>query len=62
MSARLERLLTSQELADLLRVPVGTTYSWRYKRTGPPAMRIGKHTRYRETDVLHWLEQLGEGG
>ena len=36
--SHLSRLLTVQELADLLQIPAKTIYTWRYKRIGPPAV------------------------
>lgn len=50
------RLLSTDEVARLLVVPVATLYTWRYKGTGPKAYRVGKHLRYRLADVLAWLE------
>jgi excisionase family DNA binding protein len=51
------RLLTVQELADYLGVPVATLYQWRYRREGPPGFRVGRHIRYRWTDVVEWIER-----
>jgi excisionase family DNA binding protein len=50
------RLLSTEEVARILVVPVNTLYCWRYKGTGPKAIRVGKHLRYRLSDVLAWLE------
>ena len=50
------RLLSTEEVARILIVPVATLYTWRYKGTGPKAYRVGKHLRYRLVDVLTWLE------
>jgi predicted DNA-binding transcriptional regulator AlpA len=50
------RLLSTEDVARLLVVPVATLYTWRYKGTGPKAYRVGKHLRYRLVDVLAWLE------
>jgi excisionase family DNA binding protein len=56
------RLLTSQEVADLLNVPVRTLQRWRYVGKGPQAVRVGKHARYRPESVVKWLrEQEGRG-
>jgi excisionase family DNA binding protein len=52
------RLLSTEEVARILVVPVNTLYCWRYKGTGPKAYRVGKHLRYRLTDVLSWLEGM----
>ena len=49
------RLLSTEEVARILVVPVTTLYTWRYKGTGPKAFKVGKHLRYRLEDVLNWL-------
>jgi excisionase family DNA binding protein len=51
----LDRLLTTQQLADYLGVPVATLYAWRYTGDGPPGFRVGKHLRYRIADVEEWI-------
>lgn len=51
-----EPLLTIKEVSAYLGVPVGTLYRWRCTRYGPPAMRIGRHLRYRPADVEKWLD------
>jgi excisionase family DNA binding protein len=50
-----EQLMTVQELAQYLRVPVATIYAWRYRRVGPLGFRVGKHLRYRRPDVEEWI-------
>lgn len=54
------RLLSTDEVARLLVVPVTTLYTWRYKGTGPKAFKVGKHLRYRLADILTWLEEQAE--
>ncbi len=54
------RLLSTDEVARLLVVPVTTLYTWRYKGTGPKAFKVGKHLRYRLSDVMEWLETVAE--
>lgn len=54
------RLLSTDEVARLLVVPVTTLYTWRYKGTGPRAFKVGKHLRYRLSDVKEWLESMAE--
>ena len=54
------RLLSTEEVARILVVPVTTLYTWRYKGTGPKAYRVGKHLRYRLNDVMEWLETMAE--
>jgi len=51
----LKRLLTVQDLADYLDVPVATIYAWRYHRQGPPGFRVGRHLRFRWSDVEQWI-------
>lgn len=50
-------LLSVQELADFLQVPMQTIYGWRKKGDGPKGLRIGRHLRFIYTDVLKWLER-----
>lgn len=52
-----DRLLTIKEVAEYLGVPITTLYQWRYNRKGPPSVRIGRHVRYRPTDLFGWVEQ-----
>jgi excisionase family DNA binding protein len=54
---RLEPLLTITEVAAYLGVPVKTLYAWRYRRLGPPALRVGRHVRYRRSDLEGWVQQ-----
>ena len=54
----LDRLVSPQDLASYLGVPLATVYSWRYRHEGPPGMRIGRHLRYRWSDVQIWLDSL----
>jgi hypothetical protein len=37
-------------------VPVTTIYSWRYRREGPPGFRVGRHVRFRWTDIERWID------
>jgi len=53
----LEPLIDVQQLADYLDVPVKTLYAWRYRREGPPAFRVGRHLRYRRSDIQRWIQQ-----
>jgi len=50
-------LLSRQQAAAFLGVPEKTLAAWAYKRMGPPYFRVGKWTRYREGDLLAWLER-----
>ncbi len=48
-------LLSVEQLAELLGVPVATVYRWNYLGTGPQRLAIGRHVRYRLSDVEAWL-------
>lgn len=50
-----DRLLSADELADYLEVPVKTIYTWRHHNTGPKGFRVGKHLRFRWCDVQAWI-------
>ncbi len=60
----MEKLLSVEELAELLRVP----QSWIRQRTRRravnriPGYKLGKYWRFRETEVLAWLEKQRAGG
>lgn len=53
-----EQLRTPEEVAAFLQVPLATLYAWRYRSEGPPAIKIGRHLRYRARDVERWLNSL----
>jgi len=55
-----QQLMTPEEVSDLLQVPVATLYGWRYKGLGPPAVRVGRHLRYRRSDIEVWFDKRGE--
>ncbi len=53
------RLLTVEELAERLNLPVSWIYAHTRKRSSDPipGFRLGKYWRFREADVLDWLER-----
>ena len=48
-------LLSPQDLADLCQVPLATVYRWNHYGNGPLPLHIGRHVRYRPSDVEVWL-------
>jgi len=48
-------LMTIEEVAEFLRVPLRTVRKWREKKAGPPARMIGRSLRFRRGDVTHWF-------
>ncbi|HJN39335.1 MAG TPA: helix-turn-helix domain-containing protein [Chloroflexota bacterium] len=51
------QLLSVGQLAELLGVPARTIHAWRYRRTAPPGIRLGKHLRFRRSDVEAWIDE-----
>jgi len=52
-----ERLLTTQEVADYLGVPLASLYAWNMRGTGPRYVKVGRYARYRPIDVETWLSR-----
>jgi excisionase family DNA binding protein len=55
-----ESLMTVEQVADYLNVPVKTVYRWRLTGTGPRGARVGRYVRYRKADVEAWVERRVE--
>lgn len=51
-----DRLLTITEVAALLGVPVATVRWWLHNETGPDYFKIGRHVKFRASDVERWVE------
>ncbi|MFE3861109.1 helix-turn-helix transcriptional regulator [Streptomyces goshikiensis] len=47
---------TAEEVSAFLGIPVATLYQWRHARTGPPAVKIGRHLRFDWIDVEAWWD------
>jgi excisionase family DNA binding protein len=50
-----EGLLTEQDAAELLQVPLSTLRRWHREGKGPPCLQIGRQVRYRQVAVQRWL-------
>lgn len=55
-----ERLLSTEDLAAYLQVPLQTIYKWRRLGTGPVGFRVGKHVRYSRGAVDEWLSERAD--
>ena len=57
------QLLTVEELAERLNLPASWIYAHLRKRSGDPipGFRLGKYWRFREEEVLQWLERHKTG-
>jgi excisionase family DNA binding protein len=51
----LEPLLSIEELAEYLDVPVATILDWRTDGKGPCAIKVGGRVRFATSDVVAWL-------
>ncbi len=52
----LEPLMSIDELASCLGIPVTTIYDWRVSGKGPCAIRVGRHLKFAVSDVHDWIE------
>lgn len=50
-------LATIDEISEYLGVPINTIHQWRHRGTGPRASKVGRHLRWRWTDVEKWLDE-----
>lgn len=53
----MNKLMTPEEVAELLGVPRRTLTVWRYEGIGPKGFKVGRHVRYRLVDVESWIEE-----
>ena len=51
----IEQLLTPDDVATILQIPVRTIYQWRHRGVGPPALKIGRHLRYQPSEIAAFL-------
>ena len=52
----MEKLLTAPEIAEHLGVRTSTIYQWTHQEF-IPHIKLGKLVRFRECDVVRWLEE-----
>lgn len=50
-------LLTTDEVAGLLKVSPATLVDWRHNRKGPIYYKMGREIRYKIADILTWEKQ-----
>jgi predicted DNA-binding transcriptional regulator AlpA len=53
----MRKLLTTTEVADVLRRPVGTLRYWRHTGEGPRSVKIGRAVMYDADEVAAWIER-----
>ena len=57
-----EGLLTEEEVAALLQLSVPVVRRLHLEGAGPPCVKIGRQTRYRQAVVQRWLAADGQAG
>lgn len=55
-----DELLTLEEVASLVRVPIATVRYWRAQGHGPRGFRVGRCVRYWRADVILWLDSQAD--
>jgi excisionase family DNA binding protein len=51
-----EEILTTDEVAALLKVPLATLYQWMSRGESPPYYKIGRYARFKRSEVIAWSE------
>ncbi len=49
--------MTTTEVATYLRTSPATVRFWRYRKYGPPGLKVGRRVLYAVADVETWLER-----
>ncbi|MFI1996296.1 helix-turn-helix transcriptional regulator [Actinoplanes sp. NPDC020271] len=52
-----DELVTIEEVAEILKVPVATIRKWRSEGSGPQGFRVGKYVRFRKSAVEDFIRQ-----
>ena len=50
-------LLTPEQVAEYLGIPVRRLYAWRLDGKGPKFVKVGHNLRYRTSDIGDYVEQ-----
>ena len=61
-----DEILTTEEVCTLLKIKKATLYRHTSQGTGPPFYKIGKHNRWKRSEVMAWfdshLDELSRSG
>jgi predicted DNA-binding transcriptional regulator AlpA len=52
-----DELLDTESVTEQYPFPKATLYGWRYHRTGPPSVRLGRRVYYRRRDIEKWIDE-----
>jgi hypothetical protein len=50
----MDEYLTPGQVAERYQVSAETLKDWRYRRVGPPHLKLGRNVRYRLSDLKRW--------
>lgn len=53
----MDTLLTKQQLAGMLKISVKTVDLWIAKGYGPNPLKIGRMVRFKEADIIKFIEE-----
>jgi excisionase family DNA binding protein len=51
-----DEILTTEEVCALLKIKKATLYRHTSQRTGPPFYKVGKHNRWKRSEVMAWFD------
>ena len=51
-----DEILTTDEVAALLKIPKATLYKWVSQGTAPPFYKIGRVNRWKRSAVMAWFD------
>lgn len=52
-----DRLWSVEEVGSYLGKTPASLATMRWRRVGPPSFKVGRHVRYRRSDVIAWVAQ-----
>lgn len=58
--SKLEALWSTSDVAKALGVPLSTVYGWRHRGIGPRGIKVGRHIKFRQSDVALWVEKQAD--
>ncbi|MCH7946475.1 MAG: helix-turn-helix domain-containing protein [candidate division Zixibacteria bacterium] len=57
----MKKLLTLQEVSELLEVKPSTIYQWTHQGF-IPHVKLGRLLRFKEADIVNWIEKRSAAG
>lgn len=55
-----KQLLSTEQVAEEIGIPVTTLRYWRGRNEGPRSFRVGRVVKYRQGDIEEWIEEQME--